>query len=134
MDKPAIRVRATAQGFMGRLIERGEVFTVASEEAFASKWMEKVNAPETPLPELKYGVKSNGGGRWIVEALADGSRASVAFTKEQGDAKALAQAEANRLNAGGELVLAVTDGLPSSGQDEPEASTQTANGVELPDA
>ena len=134
MKTAPFTVRAIAQGFMGRLIERGEVFTVASEEAFTPKWMEKVDAPETPLPDLKYGIKSNGGGRWLVELIADGSRASVTYNKEQGDAKALAQAEANRLNAGGELVLPATDGAPSSGQDDSAASTQSAEGTDLPDA
>jgi hypothetical protein len=134
MDKTTIRVRATAQGFMGRLIERGEVFTVSGADAFTSKWMEKVDDPETPLPELKYGIKSNGGGRWIVELLENGARSSVTYSKEQGDSKALAQAEANRLNAGGELILAVSDGLHSSDLDELGASTQPATASGLPDA
>lgn len=103
----SIRVRATAQGFMGKLIEAGEVFTIESEAAFTPKWMAKVDAEtdETEPQTLKYGIKSNGGGRWIVVSNEDDSRASIAFKPDQGDAKALAQAEANRLNAGGTPVL-----------------------------
>lgn len=101
-----IRVLAKAAGFVGRLIEAGEVFTV-SESQFSASWMVKVDesTAETPAQALKYGVKSNGGGRWIVVNNDDDSRASMAFKPDQGDAKALAQAEANRLNAGGLPVL-----------------------------
>lgn len=107
MATAPFRVRALALGFFGRLIEAGEVFTIQSEQEFAAKWMEKVDAgtQETEPAKLKYGIKSNGGGRWIVVSNEDDSRASVTFKPDQGDAKALAQAEANRLNAGGELLL-----------------------------
>jgi hypothetical protein len=107
MEKKQIRVRATAQGFSRRLIERGEVFTIDSAAAFSPNWMEKVGADteETETQTLKYGIKSNGGGRWIVVNNDDDSRASIAFKPDQGDAKALAQAEANRLNAGGTPLL-----------------------------
>lgn len=95
------------------------------------------NAPastQTNLPEL-YKAKHNGpgvgAGNWAVEKVEDGSRASVVFKKDDGDAKAKAEAEAARLNAGGEIVLVVTDDALSSGQNDLPASTQT---TELPDA
>lgn len=116
MEKAPFRVRALALGFMGRLIEAGEVFTIQGEQEFAASWMEKVDAgvQETEPVRLKYGIKSNGGGRWIVVNNDDDSRASVTFKPDQGDAKALAQAEANRLNAGGELLLDATPQQPDA--------------------
>lgn len=129
MENKQIRVRAIAQGFMGKLIERGEVFTVESATAYAPSWMEKVDAEtqESAPQSLKYGIKSNGGGRWIVVSNEDDSRASVAFQPNPADkeeAKALAQAEANRLNAGGTPVL---ESAPQSEEEQKEDET-------LPDA
>jgi hypothetical protein len=126
MENKQIRVRAIAQGFMGKLIESGEVFTVESAAAYAPSWMEKVDAEtqESAPQSLKYGIKSNGGGRWIVVSNEDDSRASVAFKPDQGDAKALAQAEANRLNAGGTPVL---ESAPQSEEEQKADET-------LPDA
>lgn len=79
----------------------------------------------------KFKAKHNGGGRWLVENIDDGSRASVVYEKDEGDAKAKAEAEAARLNAGGEIQLGVTDGAPSSAQEDSPAGTQTGD---LPDA
>ncbi len=129
MEKAPFRVRALALGFMGRLIEAGEVFTIQGEQEFAARWMEKVDAgvQETEPVRLKYGIKSNGGGRWIVVSNEDDSRASVAFQPNPADkeeAKALAQAEANRLNAGGTPVL---ESAPQSEEEQKADET-------LPDA
>ena len=129
MENKHIRVRAIAQGFMGKLIERGEVFTVESAAAYAPSWMEKVDAEtqESAPQSLKYGIKSNGGGRWIVVSNEDDSRASVAFQPNPADkeeAKSLAQAEANRLNAGGTPVL---ESAPQSEEEQKADET-------LPDA
>jgi hypothetical protein len=83
----------------------------------------------------RYKAKHNGGGRWIVENVDDGSRASVVFEKDEGDAKAKAEAEAARLNAGGDLDLGDKDVEPSSGQVEADAGTQQdEHGGSLPDA
>jgi hypothetical protein len=87
-------------------------------------------SPKTTPPEL-FKAKHNGGGRWVVENTEDGSRASVVFEKDDGDAKAKAEAEAARLNAGGEISLGATDSAPSSAQTDPAASTQNDD---LPDA
>ena len=77
-----------------------------------------------------YSARHVGGGNWVVERVADGARAA-SFGKTDGDAKALAAAEADRLNAGGEVIPVSTDAAPSSGQDDPAAG---ASGSELPDA
>lgn len=133
MGNSPIRVRATAQGFMGRLVDAGEVFTIESAAAYAPSWMEKVEADtaETAQQILKYGIKSNGGGRWIVVSNEDDSRASIAFKPNPDDkeeAKALAQAEANRLNAGGTPVL------ESAPQQEEEQEEEQKEDETLPDA
>lgn len=122
----AIKVRATAQGFLGKLIEKGEVFTISGEAAFAASWMQKVDATEkvTPSQVLQFGIKHVGAGNWIAVKNDDDSRASRMFKKDDGNAKDLAQAEANRLNAGGDMLL---DAVPQ--QDD------AAKGdVNLPDA
>lgn len=89
---------------------------------------------QTNLPELfkaKHNGPGVGAGNWAVEKIEDGSRASVVFKKDDGDAKAKAEAEAARLNAGGEIDLGATDSAPSSAQEDLTASTQTDD---LPDA
>ena len=88
------------------------------------------SAPPPPASE-KFKAKHNGGGRWLVENTDDGSRASVVYEKDEGDAKAKAEAEAARLNAGGEIHLGVTDGALSSAREDSPAGTQTGD---LPDA
>lgn len=122
----AIKVKATAQGFLGKLIERGEVFTISGEEAFASSWMQKVDATEkeTPPQVLLFGIKHVGAGNWIAVKNADDSRASRMFKKDDGNAKDLAQAEANRLNAGGDMLLDAA----------PQQDDQAKGDVNLPDA
>lgn len=78
----------------------------------------------------QYAAKHHGGGNYIVELVADGSRASIVFKKSDGDAKAKAEAEAVRLNAGGEIDLGGTDAAPSSAQVDPPAG----DSGDLPDA
>ncbi|MGL4315339.1 MAG: hypothetical protein ACRCTL_01795 [Pseudomonas sp.] len=122
----AIKVRATAQGFLGKLIEEGEVFTISTEEAFAGSWMEMVDATEkvTPSQVLQFGIKHVGAGNWIAVNNADDSRASRMFRKDDGNARDLAQAEANRLNAGGAILL---DAVP-------QKEDVSNDDVNLPDA
>lgn len=122
-----IKVRATAQGFFGKLIERGEIFTIGTEEAFAGSWMERVGAgaKEAPPQALPFCIKHVGGGNYIVVKNDDDSRASVMFKKgAKGEAEGLAQAEANRLNAGGAMVLEAA----------PQQETEPKGDVNLPDA
>lgn len=123
----AMKVRATAMGFLGKLRMPGEVFVIDSEKAFASSWMEKVDeaVKETAAPALQFAVKHVGGGNWIVVKNEDDSRASRMFKKgAKGEAEGLAQAEAERLNAGGQMLL---DAVPQ--QDAPPAGDGN-----LPDA
>lgn len=123
----SIKVRATAQGFLGKLREPGEVFVIDSEKAFAGSWMEKVDGAvkETAAPTLQFAVKHVGGGNWIVVKNEDGSRASRMFKKgAKGEAEGLAQAEAERLNAGGQMLL---DAVP-------QQETKQVGDVNLPDA
>lgn len=88
--------------------------------------------PAAPIQAVeRFKARHNGGGRWLVENIDDGSRASVVFDKDEGDAKAKAEAEAARLNAGGEIHLGVMDGDLSSAQEDSPAGIQTGD---LPDA
>lgn len=121
-----IKVRATATGFLGKLIEKGEVFTISDEQAFAGSWMEKVGATEkvTAAQALQFGIKHVGAGNWIAVKNDDDSRASRMFKKDDGNAKDLAQAEANRLNAGGDMLLDAA----------PQQETEPKGDVNLPDA
>ena len=123
----AIAVTATARGFFKRLIEAGETFAIDTDDQFASSWMEKAEEGAEPAsaPVLQYGPKHHGGGSWVVIDLTTEQLASVVFKKgATGEAQALAQAEANRLNAGGELLLETS---PAPAQEE-------GTGADLPDA
>lgn len=123
----AIKVRATAMGFLGKLREAGEVFVIGSEGAFAGSWMERVDAKveETAAPTLKFAIKHVGAGNWIVVNNEDDSRASRMFKKgAKGEAEGLAQAEAERLNAGGEMLLEAA----------PQQDAPPAGDANLPDA
>lgn len=119
-----------------RWVEPGETVTLP-EGVKPGRWLVPagaVVAEQGPVVADKFRAKHNGGGRWIVENVEDGSRASVVFEKDEGDAKAKAEAEAARLNAGGEIKLGGMEALTSSsGEGDPSASTQQA-GNELPDA
>lgn len=121
-----IKVTATARGFFGRLIEAGETFSIDSEGQFAESWMEKAgDDAQEQAPSLQYGAKHHGGGSWVVIDLATQELASVVFKKgAAGEAEGLAKAEANRLNAGGTIVLETS---PATAQEE-------GAGADLPDA
>jgi len=122
----AIAVTATARGFLGRLIESGETFAIESEDQFAPSWMQKADeSAEVAKPALQYGPKHHGGGSWVVIDLATEELASVVFKKgEKGEAEGLAKSEANRLNAGGTILLETS---PAPAQEEDA-------GAGLPDA
>lgn len=102
------------------------------------RWLKEVDAVVVVGGVDQFAAKHNGpgvgAGNWAVERIADGSRVSVVFKKIDGDAKAKAEAEADRLNAGGEIVLVVTDGAPSSGHDDLAVGTHHATDSNLPDA
>lgn len=121
-----IKVTATARGFFGRLIEAGETFSIDSDDQFAESWMKKAGeGAEVQAPALQYVAKHHGGGSWVVIDLATQELASVVFKKgATGEAEGLAKAEANRLNAGGTMLL---ESSPATAQEE-------GTGVELPDA
>lgn len=116
-----IAVIAKAMGFFGRLIEQGERFSVPDEEAFAPSWMEKVKddqaaAPTSAAPStgLRYVAKHIAGGSYAAVDSETGNRASRLFKKDEGNAAGLAQEEANRLNAGGEILLDVASPATSA--------------------
>lgn len=77
-----------------------------------------------------FAAKHISRGDYVVEKIEDGSRASVVFkhTVTKGEAEKLAEAEADRLNAGGEIKLA----------EQPAATPATTEpqggGDNLPDA
>lgn len=81
---------------------------------------------------VRHSGQGVGPGNWVVERIEDGARASVIFKKDEGDAKAKAEAEAARLNAGGEVELGGTDAAPSSAQGDPAAGAEQSGA--LPDA
>ena len=122
----AILVTATARGFFGRLIEAGETFAIDSDDQFAESWMQKAgDGAQVHQSALQYGAKHHGGGSWVVIDLATEELASVVFKKgEKGEAEGLAKNEANRLNAGGTILLETS---PAPAQEE-------GTGADLPDA
>ena len=122
----AILVTATARGFFKRLIEAGENFAIDTEEQFAESWMQKAgDGAQVHQSALQYGAKHHGGGSWVVVDLATEELASVVFKKgEKGEAEGLAKNEANRLNAGGTILL---EASPVPAQEE-------GTGADLPDA
>lgn len=83
-------------------------------------------APDAPLASTvaAFEAKHIAGGRYAVVQISDGSRASKLYSKDEGDPKALAEAEAERLNAGGQLDLGSL----------PEPSPEPEGGGNLPDA
>lgn len=121
-----IKVTATARGFFGRLIEAGETFSIDNDDQFAESWMEKAgDDAQEQAPSLRYGAKHHGGGSWVVIDLATEELASVVFKKgEKGEAEGLAKSEANRLNAGGTIVL----------ETSPAPAEEEGTGAGLPDA
>lgn len=121
-----IKVTATALGFFKRLIEAGETFSIDNDDQFAESWMKKAGeGAEVQAPALQYGAKHHGGGSWVVIDLATQELASVVFKKgATGEAEGLAKSEANRLNAGGTIVLETS---PATAQEE-------GTGADLPDA
>jgi hypothetical protein len=53
----AIKVEAIEPGFHSSVLrERGQVFTIASEEEFSSKWMRRVD-PDTPITARQQGSR-----------------------------------------------------------------------------
>lgn len=136
----AIRVRAKAQGFLGCLREKGDEFNIPSEEAFASNWMERLEGkaatkdPDGPAGggAHDFTVKHVPAGNWVVQDK-EGNRASRVFKKDEGNAKGLAEAEAIRLNAGGEKVL---DGPTGGGAKPTPENSGEDDGQDptLPDA
>lgn len=121
-----IKVTATARGFFKRLIEAGETFSIDNDDQFAESWMKKAGeGAGVQAPALQYGAKHHGGGSWVVIDLATQELASVVFKKgATGEAEGLAKAEANRLNAGGTMLL---EASPATAQEE-------GTGADLPDA
>lgn len=112
-----------------RWVEPGETVTLP-EGVKPGRWLKALGGAAD-----KYAAKHNGGGNWLVELVEDGSRASEVFKKADGDAKAKADAEAERLNAGGDVVLGATDSALSSAQVDTIAGTNVApSSIELPDA
>ena len=134
----SIMVRAIQMGFLGSLREVGSTFHV-EEEAFSDQWMERLEAKEVaqatnqPAPDAGFGftVKHVPAGNWAV-VNKDGERVSTVFKKDDGNAKELAQAEAIRLNAGGQPVMPGPSGggaAPPSDADDGDDTDPT-----LPDA
>jgi len=132
-------VQATQMGFFGSLRAVGDKFQIHNEEAFASNWMERLEAAEAaqaakePAPDagLGFTVKHVPAGNWAV-VNKEGERVSTVFKKDDGNAKELAQAEAIRLNAGGQPVMPG----PSGGGAKPAAETadEDQEDPNLPDA
>lgn len=124
----------------GRWVEPGTIVTLRPGIR-PGRWLKLVGAPAATAPSdaaAQFAAKHNGpgvgAGNWVVERIADGTRASVVFKKADGDAKEKAEAEAARLNAGGEINLVVMDDALSSGQVGFAAGASGEMGIQLPDA
>lgn len=134
-DDAGFVVRATAMGFYDSLREVGSKFRVRDEEAFAPNWMERLEAKEAASAShddtntgLGFVIKHVPAGKYVV-LNKEGERVSRVFTKEEGNAKDLATAEAIRLNAGGEPVMPG----PSGGGAVPKVPEEEEDET-LPDA
>lgn len=124
-----------------RWVEPGEVVTLAPGIT-PGRWLKPVaeDAPAVPVPvaapaagATQFAAKHNGVGvgvgNYVVVRVADGSHASQVFKKDEGQAKERAEAEAERLNAGGEVAIAPIaapaatgqEGLPPTGDGLPDA-------------
>lgn len=129
-----MQVRATQRGFYGSLREVGDEFELFEPETdYAESWMTPVDgeAPKAAVPAVKseeakaprYSINHVGGGNW--EVLESGERVGEMYRKADGDAKEKAQAEADRLNAGGE---------PSKAEEPPPEQSEPETSDGLPDA
>lgn len=92
----------------------------------AGRWLVPLDGQAEAKAELQlFAAKHISRGDYVVERVEDGSRASVVFpyTGTKGEAERLAEAEAARLNAGGELILGEpgNDAAGSASQDLPDA-------------
>jgi hypothetical protein len=115
----------------GRLVypDQGEASIVTLEKGIEpGKYLVEVgaSAPAAAPQEvvLTYSAKHIGRGDYVVERIADEARVSKVFsnTGVQGEAKEQAEAEADRLNKGGELSLEPTpDPVPGGDADLPDA-------------
>lgn len=108
-----IKVKATAPGFYGCLRDVGDEFNVVDEESLGN-WMERLSGGETPLSQLgarSFAAARTGGGRFLVKD--EKGQVVGDFT----GSKAEAEAEAARLNAGGELNPAPASDTPPPGDD-----------------
>lgn len=116
----------------GQYVEIGGVVTLPVGVK-AGRWLKPLDDQQgaDSAPTEKFKARHNGGGRWVVEDTDNGSRVAL-FEKDEGDAKAKAEAEAARLNAGGEVGLLGKEAETSSVQDD-QAAGATQAGV-LPDA
>lgn len=125
-------VMAISRGFHGHLIEAGERFTIDDDEELGT-WMREVDSKGMPVetkkavkdaeksgvplasapfkvPEQVYKVKHNGGGNFIV-IDGDGTPVGEPFLLNKDDkneAKAKAQAEADRMNVSGVVPGAIS--------------------------
>lgn len=130
-----MQVRATQRGFYGSLREVGDEFELFEPETdYAESWMTPVDgeapkaaaqAEEPAEAEApRYTINHVGGGNYevldnAVPVGSDGIRVGDLYRLKDGEAKERAQAEADRLNAGGEPPLADE---PPPEQSEPETS------------
>lgn len=119
-----------------RWVEPGEVVTLP-EGVKPGRWLKPVveaaKAATSSATVSGFTIDHISRGDYVVLG-ADGERASIIFknTGTQGEAKQLAEAEAARLNAGGEVNLGGSDAATSSAQGDSSAGTQQAG--DLPDA
>lgn len=135
MSKPRYLVTHVPHFIGGRMVYPGmgnDSIVTLPDGVEPGRWLVLADAGAVALADAgpMYSARHVGGGNWVVERVADGARVA-SFGKTDGDAKALAAVEADRLNAGGAVIPVSTDAAPSSGQDDPAAG---ASGSELPDA
>lgn len=131
-----------------RWVEPGEVVTLAPGIT-PGRWLKLVaeDAPAVVVAAAapvaapaagaaQFAAKHNGVGvgvgNYVVVRVADGSHASQVFKKDDGQAKERAEAEAERLNGGGEIAIAPAAAPAAPATTGEEGQQPTGDG--LPDA
>lgn len=124
----------------GRLYQKDEVVTLEIDSPGRNLELVSGVAVDAAAPvaapaagAAQFAAKHNGVGvgvgNYVVVRVSDGSHASQVFKKDDGLAKERAEAEAERLNAGGEIAIAPVAAPVTTGQ---EGMPPTGDG--LPDA
>ena len=126
-----MQVTAKERGFYGGSIkDPGDTFLLIDKKHFSEQWMVKgTEAPAKEVPKYTGYVAARGAaGKFVVKDAAGQMVGSFTGTKAE------AEAEADRLNAGGELQGTEAPAKEVGQQDADSTDTNDADGNGLPDA